>query len=704
MRPSVALVALQGNPVICPGEACEIVTRRERALIEALGLAVYTIDAEGGLTSYNAAAAELWGWSPPLGDQRWCGSWRLTAADGSPLPHDRCPMAVCLKENRPVRGVWVWVERPDGTRLPVVSFPAPLRDGTGRLIGAVNVLVDISGLHAAEAARAASEERFQAAQEASPEGFLVASPVHGPNGAVVDFTVDYANPAVARLFARGRAEMQGASLRGLLEGHPQADDLIRGYAGVLATGEALEREAAYRIAGDRLWVRSRTMRLGSGIAIACEDITERREAEARIRHLALHDSLTGLPNRAAFQESLAEAAQAEEGVAVLSLDLDGFRVVNDALGHMVGDALLRGAAERLTASLAPGDLVARLGGDEFAVLLKGRNLRERAVATAGRLREALGRPFLLGDYRASIGVTTGIAVAAGTEAAARPAELLRQADLALARARAEGRGEWRFFVAPMAAALERRVSLQADLREALASGAIELHYQPIIDLRQNRPSGFEALLRWRHPCRGTISPTEFVPLAEETGLILPLGEWALRRACADAATWPGGMKVAVNLSPVQFVGGEVARVVRAALEAAGLAPERLELEITESVLLQRNEAVLASLRALRGIGVRMALDDFGTGYASLSYLRAFSFDKIKIDQSFVRDAVERPDCLAIVRSVAGLAAELGMTATAEGVEGPEHLATVRGAGCAEAQGYHLGRPVPLAELGRLVGR
>jgi diguanylate cyclase (GGDEF)-like protein len=696
-----ALAAIETALPPCEGKSCALVVQRERALIQALGAAVYTTDAEGRLTFYNAAAAALWGWSPPLGEQRWTGSWKLVSMDGAPLPHDQSPMAICLKENRPVRGVWAYAERPDGSRVPFAPFPTPLHDAAGRLTGAVNVLVDLSGLHAAEAARAVSEARFQAAQEASPEGFVVARPLRGPDGTVTDFVIDYANPAAARLFGLERPSIEGAHLRALLSGYPRAYELIHSYAGVLASGEPLLREASCQVGGQTLWMRSRISRLGDGIAIACEDITARRESEARIRHLAMHDALTGLPNRAAFQERLAAAGRAGTGTAVLALDLEGFRVVNDALGHCVGDALLRGAAERLRECLRPHDLAARLGGDEFAVLLTGEELHSRAIAMARRIREALTRPFLLGDYRASIGVTTGIAAAAAGEA--RPEDLLRQANLALVRARAEARGRWHVFAAPMAAELERRVALQADLREALAAGAIELHYQPIFDLRQNRPSGFEALMRWQHPRRGLISPAEFVPIAEETGLILPLGEWALRRACADAATWPAGMKVSVNLSPVQFVGGEVAQVVRAALEAAGLAPERLELEITESVLLQRNEAVLASLQALRALGVRIALDDFGTGYASLSYLRAFSFDKIKIDQSFVRDAVARPNCLAIVRSVAGLAAELGITATAEGVEGPEHMAMVQGAGCAEAQGYHLGRPAPLAELGRLTG-
>ena len=678
----------------------------ERALIEALDVGVYAVDAEGRLTFYNKAVADLWGWAPPLQEQRWCGAWRILAPDGTHLPHAETAMAACLREGRPIRGRWVYGERPDGSRVACAPFPTPLRDAAGQVVGAVSVLVDMSGLQATEAAMATTEARFRAAQEAAPQGFMVGMPLRDAAGRVVDFILDYANPEAARLFAHRRIGMQGASLRDLLRGGRRTDALIEGYAGVLASGAPLRREASYAVSGGTLWIRSQTMRLGDSIAIVFEDITERKEAEARIRHLALHDALTGLPNRLAFQERLVEATAAQRGVAVLSLDLDGFRVVNDALGHAVGDALLREAAGRLDRCLEPDDLVARLGGDEFALLLTGalagETVRSRAAGMARRLREALTRPFLLGEYRASIGVTVGIAVAERDCPVPQPATLLRHADLALFRARAEERGGVRFFAPPMAAERETRLLLHADLREALGTGSVTLAYQPIFDLKQNRPTGFEALLRWTHPRRGPISPAEFVPIAEETGLILPLGEWVLRRACADAATLPAQLKVAVNLSPVQFVGGEVARVVREALEAAGLAPERLELEITESVLLQRNDAVLASLRALRAMGVHMALDDFGTGYASLGYLRTFPFDKIKIDQSFVRDAVARPDCLAIVRSVAGLAAELGMVATAEGVEGPEHLAMVRGAGCGEAQGYHLGRPMPLTEVAALL--
>ena len=702
--PAALLAAIEASGLPCPGEACDLLRWRERVLIEALGIAVCTVDANGRLTFYNAAAAALWGWSPPLLERHWCGAWRLLAPDGTPLPPEQSAAALCLRGEPPPPGAWAYAERPDGSRIPFAAFPSLLRDLAGQVVGAVTVMVDLSGLHAAEAARATVEAQFRAAQDASPDGFMVLRPDgargEGGAGAKPGFTIDYLNPAAAALFAARRDAIQGGPLERLLAAHPRGEALIRAFADVLAHGEALRAEECHRRGRDMVWLRIHATRLGDGLAVAFEDITERREAEARIRFLALHDPLTGLPNRAAFQDRLLQASRGEAPVAVLALDLDGFRGVNDALGHAVGDLLLREAAARITRCLDPVDMAARLDGDEFALLLTGKAVQARAMALAGWIRAALTAPFALGEYRASIGVTIGIATGQGP--APQTEALLRHADLALFRARAEERGGIRCFTPPMATERENRLLLQADLREALSGDGVAVAYQPIIDLRSNRATGFEALLRWNHPYRGPIPPAEFVPVAEESGLILPLGEWVLRRACTDAATWPSGMKVAVNLSPVQVIGGEVPRLVREALAAAGLPPERLELEITESVLLQHSETVLATLRELRAMGVRLALDDFGTGYASLTYLRVFRFDKIKIDQSFVRDAVRRPDCLAIVRSVAGLAAELGMTATAEGVEGAEHLAMVRGAGCSEAQGYHLGRPARLSELGRFL--
>jgi diguanylate cyclase (GGDEF)-like protein len=452
-------------------------------------------------------------------------------------------------------------------------------------------------------------------------------------------------------------------------------------------------------AGRAVAVSHQPMAAGGWVA-TYEDITERRRAEARISFMAHHDALTSLPNRVLFRDRMDEALRnlrdRHEGLALLCLDLDHFKHVNDTLGHPAGDALLEAVGRRLRSCARDTDVVARLGGDEFAVLqLAGGRVRE-AEALARRIIDAVGAPYDLGGHRVLVGVSVGIAIAAAPGTSADL--LLRNADMALYRAKADGRGTHRSFEAEMDAEFQDRLAVERDLREALERRQLEVFYQPLFDLGADRVSGFEALVRWRHPERGLIPPAQFVPIAEELGLIVPIGEWVLRQACADAATWPGHLKVAVNLSPVQFRSGGIVQVVGDALKSSRLAPDRLELEITESTLLQDNRTTVAMLHHLRDLGVRTALDDFGTGYSSLSYLRSFPFDKIKIDQSFVREMERRPDCLAIVNSVADLARRLGMTTTAEGVETPDQLRQVRGAGCAEAQGYHFGHPRPAAEV------
>src|SRR3954447_19088175 len=475
---------------------------------------------------------------------------------------------------------------------------------------------------------------------------------------------------------------------------------------VFASGEPIENEELHTDAHGTtrtIITCKRLVGLADGTRLVVgviTDVTRYREAEAHIRHMAHHDALTGLANRALFRERLGRALAAARRrggpVAVLCLDLDRFKPVNDTLGHPVGDALLRAVAARLLACVREGDTAARLGGDEFAALEAGAGQPEAAEALARRLVEALSAPYEVLGHQVVVGASVGVALAPGD--GGDPDELLKRADMALYRAKADGRGTFRSFEPGTDARLQARRLLELDLRKALAAGELELHYQPLVDLRTGAVSALEALLRWRHPARGLVPPGEFVPLAEEVGLIVPVGEWVLARACADAAGWPGGGRGAVNLSAAQFRGRELVAAVVGALAAAGLAPARLELEITETVLLRDGEATLATLRELRALGVRIAMDDFGTGYSSLGYLRSFPSDKIKIDRCFVRDLGASADCEAIVRAVTGLGGSLGIATTAEGVETEEQLERLRAEGCDEAQGFHLGRPMPAAEV------
>jgi diguanylate cyclase (GGDEF)-like protein/PAS domain S-box-containing protein len=428
-----------------------------------------------------------------------------------------------------------------------------------------------------------------------------------------------------------------------------------------------------------------------------EDITGRRQAEARMAHLARHDVLTDLPNRVQFHEELeATLAHAHRGqlLALLCLDLDQFKAVNDTLGHPIGDSLLQAVADRLSHETRTTDVVARLGGDEFAIIQAPIDKVTEATGFASRLIELLNAPFDIDGHQIVIGTSIGIAFAPldGTD----PDQLLKCADLALYRAKMDGRGVYRLFQSEMDAQMQARRMLELDLRQAVRSGELELFYQPFVDLHASAVTGFEALLRWRHPERGLVPPGDFIPLAEEIGLIVPIGEWVLLQACRYMASCPGEMRIAVNLSPAQFKSRNLVAAVAHALHEAGLAPERLELEITETVMLQDTEATLTTLHQLRGLGARIAMDDFGTGYSSLSYLRRFPFDRIKIDQSFVRDICTKQDSGAIVRAVAGLSNELGMATTAEGVETMAQLEAVTMAGCTEVQGYLFSPAVPAA--------
>jgi diguanylate cyclase (GGDEF)-like protein len=440
-------------------------------------------------------------------------------------------------------------------------------------------------------------------------------------------------------------------------------------------------------------------RLEQGWLTTYENITEQRMAEARIAHMARHDALTDLPNRVLFHETLDNAlALARRGhlVALHCLDLDQFKAVNDTLGHPIGDILLRQVAQRLRDGVRETDTVARLGGDEFAVVQTPIGSPLDAAVLARRLNELIEAPFEIDGQQIVIGTSIGIAFAPqdGLDADL----VLKCADLALYRAKQDGRGMYRLFQAEMDAAIQARRTMEVELRQALAGGQLELFYQPQIDVRGRRVAGCEALLRWRHPAMGLVSPDRFIGLAEETGLIVPIGEWVLRQACLAASGWPEASKIAVNVSAVQFRSHDLVAAVVAALHESGLPASCLELEITETVMLHDTDATLATLHQLRQLGVQIAMDDFGTGFSSLSYLRRFPFDRIKIDQSFVRELGTQNDCTAIVRAMVNLGRDLGMEITAEGVETREQLEMLERAGCGEMQGYLFSRPIAEAAV------
>jgi diguanylate cyclase (GGDEF)-like protein/PAS domain S-box-containing protein len=435
-----------------------------------------------------------------------------------------------------------------------------------------------------------------------------------------------------------------------------------------------------------------------------DDVTDRRRADEKIAHLAHYDALTDLPNRVLFREQIERELKRTgrgEQFALLYIDVDEFKGINDSLGHHVGDDLLKAVANRIRSCIRETDLVARLGGDEFAVIQTAVRNTDEVVEFVTRIQEAIRQPYQCLGHQLSTDASIGVALAPqdGTDLD----QLIKNADLAMYGAKADGRRTYRFFEPAMDASAKARLAMEQDLRQALADGSFEIHYQPLVDLRRDEVSGCEALLRWRHPERGMISPAEFIPVAEDTGLINELGEWVLRTACAEAASWPDHIRLAVNVSPVQLKCQTLALKIASALAASGLAPGRLELEITEAVLIRDDEAALAILHQLRAIGVRIALDDFGTGYSSLSYLKRVPFDKIKIDRCLVSDVAEIDGSSAIVQAVVNIAASRNMTTTAEGVETLEQREILRKLGCTEMQGYLFSAAKPGAEVRKLFG-
>ena len=656
-------------------------TERLREAIEILPQGVVFLDKEGRYILWNKKYAEMYGRSADLfkAGVRLEDTVRIGVARGD------YPEAIGREE------AWVQ-ERMALMRQPGARHEQQLSSGRHILIEerltsageVIGLRVDITELKQREAS-------FRLLFDSNPVPMIVCG--------FEDERILSVNDAAVQHYGYSRAEFRKLTLRNLQAFESDAswavehgdEQASRVWKHVKADGMLIDLA---------IYSRQLTYEDQPAVLLALIDVTERKRSEMRLAFMAHHDELTGLPNRNRLRQrlddSLAHTRRNGDKVAVLFLGLDNFKAINDSLGHATGDALLRGVARRLRSSLREEDTVARLGSDEFAIIQTNISRPEDTVLLARRLLSAVEEPFLLDGNSVVIGASIGIAVAPGD---GDDSELLMMhADMALSRAKQDSRGTFSFFEPGMDARAQSRRQIEIDLRAAIQNEVLRPYYQPLIDLKTGRVTGVEALARWPDPLRGLIPPAEFIPVAEDTGLINLLGNQILRQACTDAARWPGAVRVAVNLSPLQFRGGNLLSLVQDALAQSGLPPTRLELEITETLLLEKSSEVLETLHTLRALGVRISMDDFGTGYSSLSYLRSFPFDKIKIDQSFVRDLGANRDAQAIVRSIISLGIGLGVTITAEGVETEAELACLRAEGCHEGQGYLFSRARPNAEI------
>ena len=600
-----------------------------------------------------------------------------------------------------------WRYRKDGSAFWAHVTIRAIHDG-GSLVGFAKITRDMSEHRKREQQLVAAKELAERYSEemASLSSFLNTVVTHMPSAVIVQDAVTrqvmLINTQAERLFGSACDITIGRTARACLP--PQISHYVETLADtVLRTGDMLLRhEENLQTSFGMRTVRSNTMIISSPdlrqsfVMTIADDVTDEISASAQIHYMAHHDALTGLPNRLLFRERLNESlrddAARQQLTAVLCLDVDHFKNVNDGLGHQVGDELLRALAARLRKTLREEDTLARLGGDEFAVVLPAVRRPDDAYQAALRLIDVMETPFQIDGHLLSAGLSVGMALAPIDHLAAD--QLLRYADMALYEAKRNGRHRLESFRSELDDAARKRRVIENDLREAIANGQLRLYYQPITDRDQSRITGYEALMRWEHPQHGLVMPLDFIPIAEETGLIHPLGSLALHDACHEAAKWPDKQSVAVNLSPVQFRNGNLVAVVEAALVASGLEANRLELEVTESVLLENTDANIDLLKRLKALGVRIALDDFGTGYSSLSYLRSFPFDKIKIDKSFTRDMHESREAMAIIRAIIGMSRSLEIQATAEGVETEGQYEYLMAEGCNQFQGYFFGVPQP----------
>ena len=659
---------------------------RLREAIDILPQGIVFLDAEGRYILWNKKYAEIYNRSSDLFES----GARLEDTIRIGVERGDYPEAIGREEE------WI-AERIEKLYHPGKSHEQTLGDGRVILIeerltgdgGVIGLRVDITELKQREAS-------FRLLFDSNPVPMIVC--------ALDDERIVGVNDAAVEHYGYSRAEFEKLTIRNI-----QAFETELPWAADRSSDELTARTWKHVRADGALidlaiYSRHLVYSDKPAVLLALIDITERKRAEARLVFMAQHDSLTGLPNRNLLRQHMDEillhTRRSADKVAVLVLGLDNFKAVNDTLGHGIGDKLLRGVAKRLRSTLREEDTLARLNSDEFAIVQSGLARPEDAVILARRLLEAIADPYLLDGHSVVIGASIGIATAPGDGDESE--KILKNADMALSRAKNDSRGTFSFFEAGMDARAQSRRKIELDLRDAILNEVLRPHYQPLICLSSGRITGFEALVRWPDPERGMISPAEFIPVAEETGLINGLGGLMLRRACMDAAQWPDDVRVAVNLSPLQFRTGNLLSIVMDALKQSGLPAKRLELEITETLLLEKSSQVLATLHALRALGVRISMDDFGTGYSSLSYLRSFPFDKIKIDQSFVRDLGSNRDAQAIVRSIISLGKGLGVIITAEGVETEAELSCLRAEGCHEGQGFLFSPARPNVEIVRLL--
>jgi len=655
---------------------------RLREAIDLLPEGIVFLDAEGRYILWNRKYAEIYHRSADLFKRgaRLADTLRIGIARGD------YPEA-CGREE-----AWI-AERLARLQQPGARHEQQLADGRIVLIeerltsdgGVIGLRVDITELKQREAS-------FRLLFDSNPVPMIVC--------ALDDERVLAVNDSAAEHYRYSRAEFEKLTIRNL-----QAFDTEAPWHGDTGSHDRTARTWKHVRADGALidvavYSRQLVYEGRPAVLLALMDMTERKRAEARLAFMAQHDTLTGLPNRTLLRqrmdEMLLHTRRGTDKLAVLVLGLDSFKAVNDTLGHGVGDKLLRAVAKRLRSILREEDALARLDSDEFAIVERGIARPEDAALVARRLLDAISEPFLIDDHSVAIGASVGIAVSPGDGDDSE--KLLKHADLALSRAKSDFRGTFSFFEAAMDANAQSRRRLETALRSAIRNDLLQPYYQPLVDLASGRITGFEALVRWPDAERGMIAPSEFIPVAEETGLIGAIGALMLRRACMDAVLWPDDVRVAVNLSPLQFRTGNLLSLVMEALKQSGLPARRLELEITETLLLEKSSQVIATLHALRALGVRISMDDFGTGYSSLSYLRSFPFDKIKIDRSFVQEVDSSRYAQAIIRSIISLGKGLGVTITAEGVETEAELGCLRAEGCDEGQGYLFSRARPHGEI------